>query len=221
MNTIYVVGTPIGNLGDMTIRAIEILKNVDIILSETPTVTMKMLNHFEIKKPVFSFFQNPNEKQIEGILKWLKEGKDLALVSEAGTPGVSDPGNKLINDILLKNKDISIVPIPGASAIVSAISVSGVNTQKFAFFGFVPKTKKNKFWKEVSDFDGAVLFFESPFRIKKTLIEIKEKVENKKQILIFRELTKKFEEIIRSDFENLEKDIKDLKDKGEFTILLI
>ena len=221
MNTIYVVGTPIGNLGDMTIRAIEILKNVDIILSETPTITMKMLNHFEIKKPVFSFFQNPNEKQIEDILKWLKEGKDLALVSEAGTPGVSDPGNKLINDILLKNKDINIVPIPGASAIVSAISVSGVNTQKFAFFGFVPKTKKNKFWKEVSDFDGAVLFFESPFRIKKTLIEIKEKVENKKQILIFRELTKKFEEIIRSDFENLEKDIKDLKDKGEFTILLI
>ncbi len=221
MNTIYVVGTPIGNLGDMTIRAIEILKNVDIILSETPTVTMKMLNHFEIKKPVFSFFQNPNEKQIEDILKWLKEGKDLALVSEAGTPGVSDPGNKLINDILLKNKDINIVPIPGASAIVSAISVSGVNTQKFAFFGFVPKTKKNKFWKEMSDFDGAVLFFESPFRIKKTLIEVKEKVENKKQILIFRELTKKFEEIIRSDFENLEKDIKDLKDKGEFTILLI
>lgn len=221
MNTIYVVGTPIGNLGDMTIRAIEILKNVDIILSETPTVTMKMLNHFEIKKPVFSFFQNPNEKQIEDILKWLKEGKDLALVSEAGTPGVSDPGNKLINDILLKNKDINIVPIPGASAIVSAISVSGVNTQKFAFFGFVPKTKKNKFWKEISDFDGAVLFFESPFRIKKTLIEVKEKVENKKQILIFRELTKKFEEIIRSDFENLEKDIKDLKDKGEFTILLI
>lgn len=221
MNNIYVVGTPIGNLGDMTIRAIEILKNVDIILSETPTVTMKMLNHFEIKKPVFSFFQNPNEKQIEDILKWLKEGKDLALVSEAGTPGVSDPGNKLINDILLKNKDINIVPIPGASAIVSAISVSGVNTQKFAFFGFVPKTKKNKFWKEVSDFDGAVLFFESPFRIKKTLIEVKEKVENKKQILIFRELTKKFEEIIRSDFENLEKDIKDLKDKGEFTILLI
>jgi len=145
----------------------------------------------------------------------------LALVSEAGTPGVSDPGNKLINDILLKNKDINIVPIPGASAIVSAISVSGVNTQKFAFFGFVPKTKKNKFWKEISDFDGAVLFFESPFRIKKTLIEVKEKVENKKQILIFRELTKKFEEIIRSDFENLEKDIKDLKDKGEFTILLI
>lgn len=221
MNTIYVVGTPIGNLGDMTIRAIEILKNVDIILSETPTVTMKMLNHFEIKKPVFSFFQNPNEKQIEDILKWLKEGKDLALVSEAGTPGVSDPGNKLINDILLKNKDINIVPIPGASAIVSAISVSGVNTQKFAFFGFVPKTKKNKFWKEISDFDGAVLFFESPFRIKKTLIEVKEKVENKKQILIFRELTKKFEEIIRSDFENLEKDIKNLKDKGEFTILLI
>lgn len=221
MNTIYVIGTPIGNLGDMTIRAIEILKNVDIILSETPTVTMKMLNHFEIKKPVFSFFQNPNEKQIEEILKWLKDGKDLALVSEAGTPGVSDPGNKLINDILLKNKDINIVPIPGASAIVSAISVSGVNTQKFAFFGFVPKTKKNKFWKEISDFDGAVLFFESPFRIKKTLIEVKEKVENKKQILIFRELTKKFEEIIRSDFENLEKDIKDLKDKGEFTILLI
>lgn len=221
MNKIYIVGTPIGNLGDITNRALETLKNVDIILSETPSTTMKLLNHFEIKKSVFNFFQNPTERQINDVLKWLGDGKELAIVSEAGTPGISDPGNKLINDILERNKDIKIIPIPGVSAVAAAISISGVNTQKFAFFGFVPKTKKNKFWKEVSDFDGAVLFFESPFRIKKTLIEIKEKVENKKQILIFRELTKTFEEVIRTDFNSLGKDIQNMKEKGEFTILVI
>jgi len=144
MKTIYVVGTPIGNLKDMTSRAIETLQNVDIVFSETPRTTMKLLSHFEIKKPVYNFFQNPTEKQIEDLLKILEE-KDIALVSEAGTPGVSDPGNKLISDILKKAKDIKIIPIPGVSAITTAISVSGVNSQKFAFFGFVPKTKKNKF----------------------------------------------------------------------------
>jgi len=150
----------------------------------------------------------------------LKDNKNIALVSEAGTPGISDPGNKLISDLLNKDKNIQIVPIPGASALISAISVSGVNTQKFVFLGFVPKTKRNKFWQEVSDFDGAVLFFESPFRIKKTLIEIKDKVKNKQQIIIFRELTKIYEEIIRTNFDNLEQDIIQMKDKGEFTILI-
>lgn len=220
MNKIYVIGTPIGNLKDITLRAIEILKSVDIILAETPRVTLKLLNHLEIKKPVFNFFQNPTEKQIKDVLEWLKNGKEIAIVSEAGTPGVSDPGNKLINDLLLIDKEIQIIPIPGVSAVTAAISVAGVNTQKFAFFGFVPKTKRNKFWQEISDFEGTTIFFESPFRIKKTLIEIKEKVLNKKRILIFRELTKTFEEIIRTDFDNLNENIKDMKDKGEFTILI-
>lgn len=148
------------------------------------------------------------------------EDKNIALVSEAGTPGVSDPGNKLINDLLKKDDSIQIIPIPGASALISAISVSGVNTQKVCFLGFVPKTKRNKFWQEVSDFDGAVLFFESPFRIKKALMEVKNKVINKDQIIIFRELTKIYEEIIRTNFINLENDIKSLKEKGEFTILI-
>ena len=220
MNKIYVIGTPIGNLKDITLRAVETLKSVDIILAETPRATLKLLNHLEIKKPVFNFFQNPTEKQIKDVLGWLKLDKKIAIVSEAGTPGVSDPGNKLINDLLLVDKDIQIIPIPGVSAVTTAISVSGVNTQKFAFWGFVPKTKRNKFWQEVSNFDGAVIFFESPFRIKKTLMEIKEKVEHKKQILIFRELTKMYEEIIRTDFENLEVETAELKAKGEFTILL-
>lgn len=220
MNKIYVIGTPIGNLKDITLRAIETLKSVDIILAETPRATLKLLNHLEIKKPVFNFFQNPTEKQIKDVLGWLKLDKKIAIVSEAGTPGVSDPGNKLINDLLIVDKDIQIIPIPGVSAVTTAISVSGVNTQKFAFWGFVPKTKRNKFWQDVSNFDGAVIFFESPFRIKKTLMEIKEKVEHKKQILIFRELTKMYEEIIRTDFENLEVETAELKAKGEFTILL-
>lgn len=218
---IYVVGTPIGNLQDITLRAIDVFKKVDIVLAETPKTTLKMLSHFGIRKSIFHFFQNPNEKQVKEILKILNEGKDLAIVSEAGTPGVSDPGNKLIDEILKKNKKIQIVPIPGVSAITSAISISGVNTQKFAFLGFVPKTKKSKFWKEVSDFNGTVLFFESTFRIRKTLLEIKEKVINKNKIIIFREMTKIFEEIIRTDFENIEEAIKDLKEKGEFTILII
>lgn len=220
MGKIYVVATPIGNLKDITFRAVEVLNLVDIILSETPRATLKLLNHLEIKKSVFNFFQNPSDKQIQDILKWLYEDKNIALVSEAGTPGVSDPGNKLINDLLKKDDSIQIIPIPGASALISAISVSGVNTQKVCFLGFVPKTKRNKFWQEVSDFDGAVLFFESPFRIKKALMEVKNKVINKDQIIIFRELTKIYEEIIRTNFINLENDIKSLKEKGEFTILI-
>jgi 16S rRNA (cytidine1402-2'-O)-methyltransferase len=221
MNTIYIVGTPIGNLQDITLRALETFKKADIILSETPKTTLKMLSHFEIKKSIFSFFQNPTSKQIEDILRWLKEGKDIAIVSEAGTPGVSDPGNKLISDLLKRNSNIKVVPIPGVSAITTAISISGINAQKFCFLGFVPKTKKNKFWKEVSGFDGAVLFFESTFRIKKTLLEIKEKVQNKETIIIFREMTKIFEEVIRTDFDRLEDDMSEMKDKGEFTILVI
>ncbi len=218
---IYIVGTPIGNLQDITLRALETLKKVDIVLSETPKTTLKMLSHFEIKKPIYSFFQNPTSKQIEDILKWIKEGKEIAIVSEAGTPGVSDPGNKLISDLLQKNKNIKIVPIPGVSVLTAAISVAGVNTQKLCFLGFVPKTKKGKFWKEVNNFEGAVMFFESTFRIKKTLIEMKEKVQNKEKIIIFREMTKIFEEIIRTDFANLEDDILNMIDKGEFTVLVI
>ncbi len=220
MSKIYIVGTPIGNLQDITLRAMETLKKVDVILAETPKTTLKMLSHFNIRKPIFQFFQNPTEKQVKEVLKVLKQEKDIAVVSEAGTPGVSDPGNKLIDEVL-KRMQVEIVPIPGVSAVTMAISVSGVNAQKFAFLGFVPKTKKNKFWKEVSDFNGAVLFFESTYRIKKTLKEIKEKIENKTKIIVFREMTKIFEEIIRTDFENLEEDIKEMKEKGEFTILVV
>lgn len=220
MKTIYVVGTPIGNLKDITFRAVEVLKNVDIILAENTLTTLKLLNHFEIKKPVFRFFQNPTEKQIKEVMGFLSEDKDIAIVSEAGMPGVADPGNLLIKDVLESVKDVKIVPIPGVSAVVSAISISGLNSQEFLFLGFVPKTKQNKFFKKIEDANQMVVFFESPYRIKKTLMKLKELVQSKTNIVICRELTKMFEEIIRTDFENLENDIKNMKEKGEFTIIV-
>lgn len=220
LGKIYVLGTPIGNLEDITLRGLNILKECDLIISETPRTTLKLLNHYGINKSVWQFFQNPKKEQIESIYKRLEEGKNIVLVSEAGSPGIADPGGKVIEEILKINKDVLIVPIPGACAIASAISISGLKSQEFVFLGFVPKTKKNKFYEKINEFDGLVVFYESPFRIRKTLLEISEKVKNKKHVVICRELTKIFEEIIRLNFEDLKIESQKIKQKGEFTILI-
>jgi 16S rRNA (cytidine1402-2'-O)-methyltransferase len=225
MSNLYIVGTPIGNLKDISIRALEILKSVDLILCEDTRVTQKLLNHFEIKTKTLSYHQHSKLKKVEYILDLLKKEQNLALVSDAGTPGISDPGNKLIEGIVnLLNDQVKIIPIPGSSALTSAISISGFQTDRFSFLGFPPqKRKRTKFFQEVIDSKYPVIFYESPYRILKTLNEISI-LDDKLSIVVCRELTKKFETIYRGTIKEVINKIENPevgeKIKGEFVIII-
>lgn len=231
MSTLYIVATPIGNLKDVSIRALEILNSVDLILCEDTRVTQKLLNHFDIKTKTLSYHQHSKLKKTDYILKILEEGKNLALVSDAGTPGVSDPGNKLISVITTKPSlagEIKIVPIPGSSAVTAAASISGFPMDKFVFLGFPPaKKKRKKFFDQVIDSKYPVVFYESPYRILKTLKELnilytKHKMQDTK-LVVCRELTKKFETIYRGSIGEVIKALENPpageKVKGEFVVI--
>ncbi|MFN3301580.1 MAG: 16S rRNA (cytidine(1402)-2'-O)-methyltransferase [Patescibacteria group bacterium] len=225
MSNLYIVALPIGNLKDITLRAIEVLKNVDFILSEDTRKTKILLDHYQIKKPLISYHQHSKLKKINYIIDLLKKGKNLALVSEAGTPGISDPGNQLINLIVNDYQlPITIVPVPGPSALITAASISGFPTDKFIFLGFPPtKKKRKKFFKEVIKSKYPVILYESPYRIIKTLEELLEtesKIGGKRNIVVCRELTKKFETIYRGTIEEVIEKIKNDKIKGEFVIVV-
>lgn len=217
---LYIVATPIGNLGDITLRALEVLKNVDAILCEDTRVTSGLLAHFEIKKTLVSYHQYSEEEKVEEIMKMLEQGKNLALVTDAGTPGISDPGNQLIKD--LKNErltDLVIIPIPGASAVITALSISGFPTDKFIFLGFPPHKKgRQTFFKEVAEAEYTVVFYESNHRIKKCLNELGEILNKKQQICVCRELTKKFETIYRGTIDEILE--MNVSEKGEFVIVI-
>ena len=179
MAILYIVGTPIGHLKDVTIRALEILKGVDLILCEDTRVTQKLLNHFDIKTKTLSYHQHSKLKKIRYILELLRDGRNLALVSDAGTPGISDPGNRLVKEVTesLSNQ-VKIIPIPGPSAVTTAASISGFPMDKFLFLGFPPtKRKRKKFFEEMfhqlADSKYPVILYESPYRILKTLNELK------------------------------------------------
>lgn len=220
MSKIYIVATPIGNLKDITFRALEVLKNVDFILAEDSRKAKILLNNYDIDKRVISYHQHSPAKTINNIFGLIRQGKDLALISEAGTPGISDPGNELIEKIFQEfEKEIEIVPIPGASALTAISSIAGFPTQKFLFLGFVPKKKQNKFFQEIVDSKYPVVFFESRYRIIKTLEKIKE-LRKSFQIVVARELTKKFESIYRGEIGEVIEKIKEDKIKGEFTVIL-
>jgi len=229
MANLFIVATPIGNLEDISLRALRILKEVDIVLCEDTRKTKKLLSHYDIKTSVLSYHQHSQIKKVNYIADLLEKGKNLALVSDAGTPGISDPGNKLIELLVKKNIDLAIVPIPGPSALIAAASVSGFPMDKFTFSGFPPnKKKRNKFFEELfrqlADSKLPVIFYESPYRIIKTLEEMNNKFQEKNckaQIMVCRELTKKFETIYRGTIEEVIKNIKDDKIKGEFTVIVI
>ena len=224
MANLFIIATPIGNLEDISIRAIRILKEVDIILCEDTRVTRKLLLRYNIKTPVSSYHQHSQLKKINYIAGLLEEGKDLALVSDSGTPGISDPGNKLIDFLVKEDIDLTIIPIPGCSALVSASSISGFPMDKFTFLGFPPhKKKRNKFFEELLKIKHPVVFYESPHRIIKTLNEINDKSQEinlDPQVVVCRELTKKFETIYRGTIDKVIKKIKDDKIKGEFTVII-
>ena len=218
--TLFIVATPIGNLEDITLRALRILKEVEAIACEDTRVTSHLLSHYSISKPLLSLHQHSGQFQFGKILTLLKEGKSVAYVSDAGTPGVSDPGNKLVEQAVAEN--FVVVPIPGASALATLISVSGIDMQKFSFLGFPPHKKgRETFFKEVAVSEIPVLYYDSPHRVIKNILLLQTFAPAKK-IILGRELTKMFEEIVRGNAEEIEAYFSQnpTKMKGEFSVIV-
>ncbi|MGH7889371.1 MAG: 16S rRNA (cytidine(1402)-2'-O)-methyltransferase [Thermodesulfobacteriota bacterium] len=217
---LYIVSTPIGNLEDMTLRALRILKEVDLIACEDTRTTRKLLSHYGVDKPLTSYHEHNEKDKAEELLILLESGKIIALVSDAGTPGVSDPGYRLVK--LASEKGIEIIPIPGPSAAIAALSVSGLSTSSFAFFGFLPKSEKKRkeFLEEIREHTQTLIFYESPHRVLKTLLSILETLEDR-QVSLSRELTKMFEETVRERISKVIEILGERKEiKGEFTIVV-
>ncbi len=217
--TLSIVATPIGNLGDITLRALETLKSVDFILCEDTRNTQKLLNHFDIKTPTLSYHQHSDFKRIQEIEALLEEGKNLALVTDAGTPGISDPGNLLIEELTKNQKQVNIVSVPGASAVVAALSLSGFATDKFLFLGFPPhKNKRQKFFQTVAQSEYTVAFYESNHRIAKALQSLSELLSEDRQVCVCREITKAFESTYRGTMSQIL--AMKIPEKGEFVVLV-
>src|SRR3989338_7951676 len=223
MSNFYVVATPIGNIGDITLRAIETLKNTDFILCEDTRETKKILEKHNITTPKISYHIHSKFSKIEKIFELLKEGKNLALVTDAGTPVISDPGTVLIEKIRGRfMNQIDIIPIPGPSALLATLSASGLPTHEFTFLGFLPHKKGSApIFKEIRDTKRTIVFYESPHRILKTLESLAEFCPDKK-VCIARELTKIYEEFkLGSPAEVLEYFKKNKeKQRGEFTVIV-
>lgn len=218
--TLYIVATPIGNLGDITLRALETLKSVDAVLCEDTRVTGKLLAHYEIKKPMLSCHEHTDDRKLGQIIERLQRGESLAFVSDAGTPGLSDPGNKLVS--LAAAVDVPVVPIPGASALAALVSVAGIDMREFTFLGFPPHKKgRETFFKQVAANEMPVMYYESPHRVMKNL-ELLETLAPEKNIIVGRELTKMFEEIRRGSLADILTYYRgnDAKIKGEFVIIV-
>jgi 16S rRNA (cytidine1402-2'-O)-methyltransferase len=223
MSKFYVVATPIGNMGDITLRAIEILKSVDLILCEDTRETGKLLNKYGIKKPTMSYHAQSKLSKTDKIFALLEEGKNLALVSDAGTPGISDPGAMLVSQIKSNTSvNVDVIPIPGATALVTALSASGFPTHDFTFLGFLPHKKgRETLFKEIALSKRTMVFYESPHRILKTLESLQKFCPNKK-VCIARELTKIYEEFKTGSAKELLEYLTEnpIKQKGEFTVLV-
>ena len=243
MANLYVVATPIGNLEDISLRAVNVLKEVDLILCEDTRRTKILLDRYQINKPLLSYHQHSRLKKVNYILDLLRQGKNLALVSEAGIPGISDPGNKLISllvdkfrSLKIKNlqtyseaelRNLTIIPIPGPSALTAALSISGFPADQFIFLGFPPHKKgRQKFFQEIANSKYTVVFYESPYRIIKTLKELKNYLQTYKlknlstKVVICRELTKKFETVYRGTIDDVLEEVKKDKILGEYTIVI-
>lgn len=223
MPTLSIVATPIGNLEDITLRALRVLREADAILCEDTRVTAKLLQKYEIKKPLISYHSHSKLSKTEKIFELLEEGKNLALVSDAGTPCISDPGVLLVSQVREKFGDeVAIIPIPGPSALVSALSASGLPSSEFLFLGFLPHKKgRETLFKEIAEAKRTVAFYESPHRIIKTL-ESLEKFAPKKKVVIARELTKIYEEIISGMAAELLAYFESHQDtvRGEFVVMV-
>ncbi|RLB11944.1 MAG: 16S rRNA (cytidine(1402)-2'-O)-methyltransferase [Deltaproteobacteria bacterium] len=216
---LYIVSTPIGNLEDITLRALRVLKEVDFIASENISRTKALLNYYKIKKQVISHRRENQKKSTKKIIEIIKEGKDVALVSDAGTPGISDPGAYLVNEA--RQEGIKVVPVPGPSALCTAISISGLSYSEFIFLGFLPSHQKKRKRKllQLCSFSYPIVIFESPHRLLDTLADIKEVLGNRK-VLLFKELTKIHEEVKEAELETLINELKAVDVKGEYVIIV-
>ncbi|MBI4158248.1 MAG: 16S rRNA (cytidine(1402)-2'-O)-methyltransferase [Candidatus Yanofskybacteria bacterium] len=219
---LYIVSTPIGNLEDITLRAISALNSSDIILAEDTRVTRVLLSKYGIDKPLISYHQHSKVQKINEIINLLKDGKTLSLVSDAGTPGINDPGNYLIQEILKELPDLKIVPIPGPNAAITALSVSGFPADRFVFLGFPPHKKgRQTFFKRIGELEETVVFYESKHRILKALEELRElSMLNDRPIMVARELTKQFETIYRGTVSEILEQLNKTKILGEFVLVI-
>lgn len=223
MAILYVVATPIGNLGDITYRAVEILKTVGLIACEDTRHSKILLDKYQIKTPTVSYHQHSTINKIGYIINQLKSGKNVAIITDAGTPGISDPGSVLISEAV-KNK-IKVEPIPGSSAIITALSASGLPGHSFLFLGFLPKKKgrqtlfRNLMKASQLEIYDSVVIYESPYHLVRTLQDLQLVIGNK-EVVVCRELTKKFEEIIRGQIHEVISHFQKQAPKGEFVIIM-
>ncbi len=221
MNTgkLYLVPTPIGNLKDITLRALEVLKQVDLIAAEDTRQSLKLLNHFNIKKPLISYHQHNEYGKSENLIDKLKEGKNIALVSDAGTPGISDPGAVIVSKCIEENINFEV--LTGATAVTTALVYSGMDTTKFIFRGFIPRDNKERkiIMEELNCRKETLIFYEAPHRLKSTLEFLKDNLGNRK-IAICRELTKLHEEIIRLKLDEAIKYYENKDVKGELVLVV-
>lgn len=214
---LYLVATPIGNLEDITLRALRILKEVDYIAAEDTRTTLKLLNHFEIKKPLISNHRHNEDDREDFLINKLKEGKNIAVVSDAGTPGISDPGEVIAKKAIEEN--IEVIPIPGACAAINALIASGLDTKEFVFIGFLPLNKKLRKEKleEIKEENKTSIIYEAPHKIKDTLNDLKDIIGERK-IVLAREITKIHEEFIRGNIDEIIEKSQNLK--GEMILLI-
>ncbi|KRN28250.1 16S rRNA (cytidine(1402)-2'-O)-methyltransferase [Liquorilactobacillus mali] len=220
LGVLYLVPTPIGNLGDMTYRAVDVLKKADLIAAEDTRNTQKLLNHFEIKTPQISFHEHNTQARIPQLIKKLTEGINIAQVSDAGTPSISDPGHELV--VACVEAGISVIPLPGANAGLSALIASGLNPQPFTFIGFISRRKKEKEeqLKFLAKKQETLIFYEAPHRLKKTLESLQAFFGGARKIVLCRELTKRYEEFIRGTVAEALEWAKEEQVRGEFCIIL-
>jgi 16S rRNA (cytidine1402-2'-O)-methyltransferase len=220
VSEIYIIPTPIGNLGDITFRAVEILKNVDLIYAEDTRTSQKLLSHYEITKKTISYHQHNEHKVVDNIIENIVNNNlKVALVSDAGTPGISDPGFLLINKA--KEKGILVFCLPGPTALIPAILQSGFASDEFHFFGFLPHKKgRKKKLKNILENNSTIILYESPHRLIKLLEQIKEQDNNSRQISVSRELTKIYEENVQGYPEQLINHFSEKKIKGEIVVVI-
>lgn len=217
---LYIVATPIGNLEDITFRALRILKEVNLIACEDTRIASRILTHYSIKKTLISYHQHSELKKIDLIINKLKEGENIALITDAGTPGISDPGNILVAEAIKNN--IEIHPIPGPSALAAIVSVSGIDLQKFLFLGFPPHKKgRETFFKEVIASKYPIIYYESPHRFMKN-VELLKGLGLARSIIVGREITKIFEQIVRGNIDEILNYFEQNQDKikGEFVLII-
>jgi len=216
--TLYIVSTPIGNLKDITLRALDTLKETDFILCEDTRISSRLLKHYNISKELVSFNAVSEKKKIPNVIARIKSGDNCALVSDAGTPVISDPGGRLISEAIKER--IIIVPVPGTSAVITALTISGLPTDSFVFEGFIPQKKgRQKKLKELSEEKRTIIIYESTYRLNKLIDELDEHMPNR-YIVVCRELTKKFEETWRGYPNEIKDAIEEKISKGEFVIVI-